>query len=126
MTRRRAGLVVAVVIALALIGVGVWRRQQLMDERDDARAARTETLARYSLAQIELANTIAQAGAIETSNVELRRQTDDLQKIADGVATEIAAVSKERMTPSSRPTPRTARSGRCAPASTASTARSTR
>jgi uncharacterized protein HemX len=96
MTRRGAGLILVVVLALALVGVGWWRRAQLMDERDAARTARTHALATFARTQIELETTIERAGALETESDALRRQADELQRTADGVATQVAAVSKER------------------------------
>jgi hypothetical protein len=96
MTRRRAGLIAAIVVTVALVGVGLWRRAQLMDERDAARVARTHALAEYARTQIALQQTIDRADAIETANVELRREADDLTKTADDVAAQVTAVGKQR------------------------------
>ena len=96
MTRRRAGLIVAVVLVLALVGLGVWRRQQLVDERADARAARTRALATLTHTQGELDRVVRRAGALELANVGVRKDAADLRAVADGVAVQIQGVQQER------------------------------
>lgn len=100
MTRRRAGLaivaLVVVVVVVALAGLGIWRRQQLMDDRDAARAARGRALATLATTGRELSRTIRRAGAIETANVGTRTAAAGLRKVADDVAGEVTAVTKER------------------------------
>ena len=96
MTRPRAGLVVAVVLVLALVGLGIWRRQQLMDERDAARTARRHALATLTRTQVELTRTSRQAGAIETSSVGVRAEAADLRRIANDVAAQVTVVTKQR------------------------------
>jgi hypothetical protein len=93
---RRAGLVVIVALVVTLVGLGVWRRQQLMDERDAARAARNRALAAIATTQVALERTAKRAGAIEAANVGVRAQADDLREVADGVATRIAGVEHQR------------------------------
>ena len=96
MTRRGAGLVVAVVLVVALLGLGIWRRQQLMDERDAARTARRHALATLARTQVELTRVSRQAGTIETASVGVRADAAGLRKIADDVAAQVTVVSKER------------------------------
>jgi hypothetical protein len=96
MTRRRAGLVVAVVLVLTLVGLGIWRRQQLVDERDAAQAARTRALATIARTQHVLDDTVRTAGTIEAGNVSIRKEAVDLRAVADGIAVEIRAVARER------------------------------
>jgi len=96
MTRYRAGLVIAVVVVVALVGLGVWRRQQLMDERDTARTARRHALATLARTQVELDRTSRRADAIETSSVGVRAEAADLRTLADDVAAQVTAVTKER------------------------------
>src|SRR4051812_8026033 len=96
MTRYRAGLVVAVVVVVALVGLGIWRRQQLMDERDAARTARRHALATLARTQIQLTHTSRRAGAIETASIGVRDQAAYLRKVADDVAAQVTAVTKER------------------------------
>jgi hypothetical protein len=96
MTRGRAGLIVVTVLVLALVGLGIWRRQQLVDERDAARAARTRALATLARTQRVLDATVRTAGALEIENIGTREQAASLRKIADGVATQIRAVEHER------------------------------
>jgi hypothetical protein len=96
MTRPRAGLVVAVVLVVALLGLGIWRRQQLTDERDTARTARRHALATLARTQVELSRTSRQAGAIETSSVGVRAEAAGLRKVADDVAAQVTVVTKQR------------------------------
>jgi hypothetical protein len=96
MTRRGAGPIAVAVVVVALLGLGVWRRQQLVDERDAARGARTRALALIASTQAELDRTVRRAGAIETANVGVRTQADELRRVADGVSAQIAAVGRER------------------------------
>src|SRR4051812_31043279 len=96
MTRRRAGLVVATVVVLTLLGLGVWRRQQLVDERDAARAARARALATLAETRLVLGTTVRTAGKLETANVATRHATTELRVIAEGVATRIRSVAHER------------------------------
>jgi hypothetical protein len=96
MTRRRAGLIVVAVLVLTLVGLGIWRRQQLMDERDAARAARTRALATLARTQRVLDATVRTAGALETANLGTRREAAELRRIADGIATEIRTVERQR------------------------------
>ena len=96
MTRGRAGLIVVTVLVLALVGLGFWRRQQLMDQRDAARDARTSALATLVRTQRVLDATVRTAGALETENIGTREQAAALRKIADGVATQTRAVEHER------------------------------
>jgi hypothetical protein len=96
MTRRRAGLAVVVVVVVALLGLGIWRRQQLVDERDAARVARRHALATLALTRVELARTSRRAGAIESASVTVRAEAADLRTVADDVAAQVTAVTKER------------------------------
>jgi len=96
MTRRRAGLIVATALVVALVGLGIWRRQQLVDERDAARTARTQALATLARTQRELGRVVRRAGAIELANVGTRKEAADLRTVADGVAAEISGVERER------------------------------
>jgi hypothetical protein len=96
MTRRRAGLIVVVVLVLALAGAGLWRRQQLVDERDVARAARARALTALALTRRRLELTVLHAGEIETTNLATRKEADDLRAAADGVAAEIRTVEQAR------------------------------
>jgi len=96
MTRRRAGLVVVTVLVLTLVGLGIWRRQQLVDERDAARVARTRARAALVVTRRELDRTVRRAGAIETANVTTRAQADQLRTVADGISAEIKAVERQR------------------------------
>lgn len=96
MTRRRAGLIVAAVLVLALVGLGIWRRQQLVDERVAARAARTRALATLVRTQRELDRVVRRAGTIELASAGTRKEAADLRSIADGVAVRIQAVERER------------------------------
>lgn len=96
MTRRGAGLVVVVVLVVALVGLGVWRRQQLMDERDAARTARRHALETLARTRVELARTSREAGTIETASVGVRAEAADLRRIADDVAGQVTVVTKER------------------------------
>ena len=58
---------------VALVGLGIWRRQQLVDERDAARAARAPARSpRSRRTQRELERTVRRAGELETANVGVR------------------------------------------------------
>jgi hypothetical protein len=96
MTRRRAGLVVAAILVLTLVGLGIWRRQQLVDERAAARTARTHALETLARTQRVLDETVRTAGTIEAGTVTIRKDASDLRAVADGVAAEIRAVERER------------------------------
>ena len=86
----------AAVLVLTLVGLGIWRRQQLVDERDAARTARTHALATLARTQRELGRVVRRAGAIELANVGTRKDAADLRAVADGVAAEISGVERER------------------------------
>lgn len=96
MTRRRAGLIAVAIIVLTLVGLGIWRRQQLVDERDAARAARTRALATLAETRRVLGTTVRAAGTLESANVTTHKEAADLRAIADGVATQIQSVAHER------------------------------
>jgi hypothetical protein len=96
MTRRRAGFIVAVVLVLTLVGLGIGRRQQLVDEGDAARVARARARAALVVTRRALDRTVRLAGAIETANVTTRTQADELRAVAEGVATQVAAVARQR------------------------------
>ena len=96
MTRRRAGLIVATILVLTLVGLGIWRRQQLMDERNAARAARSRALATTARTQRVLEATVRTAGALESANLGTREEAAGLRTIADGLANDIRSVERER------------------------------
>ena len=96
MTSRRAGLIVAAVVVVALVGLGIWRRQQLVDERAAARTARTHALATLARTRLDLERVVRRAGAIELTNVDTRAEAADLRAVADGVAHEITDVERQR------------------------------
>lgn len=96
MSRRGAGLVAVTLVVLVLVGLGVWRRQVLVDERADARADRVHALARLHATRLALQRTIVRAGAVEAGNLDTRQEAGELRTLADGVVTQLRAVEKER------------------------------
>jgi hypothetical protein len=78
------------------VGLGIWRRQQLADDRDAARAARTSALAKLADTRRVLGATVRAAGRLETANVATHQQAADLRALAERVAAEIQSVTRER------------------------------
>lgn len=96
MTRGRLWLLVAGVVVLTLVGLGLWRRSQLLDERDAARATRTQTLATLATTRRILQQTTVAAGSLEADTAETQRSARELVGIANSISGQIAAVQQER------------------------------
>ncbi len=96
MTRGRLWLLVAGVLVLTLVGLGLWRRSQLLDERDAARATRTQTLATLATTRRTLQQTTVAAGSLEADTAETQRSARELVGIANSISDQIVAVQHER------------------------------
>jgi len=84
------------VVVVALVGLGLWRRQQLVDDRAAARSARSRALATLVRTQRELHRVVRSAGAVEQVNTGTRKEAADLRAVADAVAAQITGVERER------------------------------
>ena len=96
MIRGRLWLVLVGVLVVALVGTGWWRRSQLLDEQDAARAARTRVVATLEHTRRVLTRTALAAGSLEADTVETQRSARELQGIGDDLAGQIVAVQNER------------------------------
>jgi hypothetical protein len=96
MTRRGAGLVAVAVVVLVLVGLGVWRRHVLVDERASAMADRERAHSLLRATRHALERTVAHAGAVEDTNLAARTEAGGLRTLADAVVTQILAVQQER------------------------------
>jgi len=96
MSRRGAGIVIVVIVVMALVGLGMWRRHALLDERDAARQARARSVTALVVARRALELSVRRAGEVETANLGVRREAEELTAIANGVALEVTAVARER------------------------------
>ncbi len=96
MTRGRLWLLLVGVLVLTLVGLGLWRRSQLLDERDAARATRTQTLATLATTRRALVRTIITAGSLEADTAATQRSAQELVGIANSISDQIVAVQHER------------------------------
>lgn len=96
MSRRRAGAVIVLTLVVALLGLGWWRRSQLIDERASARSTRHHELQLLAATRDHVRRTLIRAGAIESDNAALRAGATELTGVAQGLSTQIASVQRER------------------------------
>lgn len=96
MTRGRLWLLVAGALVLTLVGLGLWRRSQLIDERASAQTARTRATANLMATRHRLEQTSVDAGSLEADTAETQRSARELVGIANSIAGEIVAVQHER------------------------------
>ncbi len=83
-------------VTVALVGVGVWRRATLMNERADARAERRTALARLVQTRTSLVAATVRAGEIEHATATVRTTTTELVRIADDLTAQIRTLEKSR------------------------------
>ncbi|MGZ4797571.1 MAG: hypothetical protein ACXV8T_16900 [Acidimicrobiia bacterium] len=96
MDRRRAGIVVGLGLVAVLVGLGLWRRAGLIDERAAARAVRHRDLATLTRTRATLQQTVLRAGRIETTNATLRATAAELTTYANALADQIRGVERDR------------------------------
>ncbi|MEO6469103.1 MAG: hypothetical protein ABIP21_08385 [Acidimicrobiia bacterium] len=94
-TGRRLIIVIGLV-TIALVGLGVWRRTTLTNEREVARAERRIALARLAQTRKSLVGATLRAGAIEHATAEVRATTTELVRIADDLTVQIRTLEKSR------------------------------
>ena len=98
MTRGSKWLIVAGVMVVVLVGLGIWRRSQLIEERNAARADRAQTQHTLRSVRNRIIDVTITAGAIETESAATRDEARELVAIAESLAGEASAVQKERDT----------------------------
>ncbi len=96
MATGRRWIIVIGLVTVALVGVGVWRRATLMNERGDARAGRRTALARLAQTRRSLVAATVRAGAIEHTTATVRATTTELVRIADNLTVQIRTLEKSR------------------------------
>lgn len=96
MATGRRWIIVIGLVTVALVGVGVWRRATLMNERTDARAERRIALARLARTRTSLIAATVRAGKIEHATATVRATTTELVRIADDLTAQIRTLEKSR------------------------------
>ncbi len=81
---------------VALVGVGVWRRATLMNERTQARAERRTALARLAQTRRNLVAATERALGTEAATGAVRTTTTELVRIADDLTAQIRTLEKSR------------------------------
>src|SRR4051794_3101802 len=85
-----------VAVVLLLIGLGVWRHGQLVDERATARSRRIEALHELHGLRRDLIDASITAGSVERETVDTRHASEELVAVTEGVAGQIRTVERER------------------------------
>ena len=96
MATGRRWIIVIGLVTVALVGVGVWRRATLMNERTDARAERRTALARLARTRTSLIAATVRAGKFEQATATVRATTTELVRIADDLTAQIRTLEKSR------------------------------
>ena len=96
MARGRRWLIVIGVITIALVGLGLWRRSELLDEQAQARTARRHALDDLHSLRKRFVTTSLAAGAAETDNAATRNATTELVTFANSLADQIRVVEQAR------------------------------
>ena len=85
-----------VAVVLVLIGFGVWKHGQLVDERATARAHRIDAIHELRRLRNDFVAASIAAGTVERSTVDTRHDSEGLVTTTESVAGQILAVTKER------------------------------
>lgn len=96
MATGRRWLIVIGVIAAILVGSGLWRRAQLIDERAHARTERVRALHDLTALQRGLATAARAAGATKADTAVARGATVELVASAETLVAQIRVVERER------------------------------
>lgn len=96
MATGRRWLIVIGMITIALVGLGVWRRSELLDEQGQARTARRHALDDLHSLRRGLVTTSLAAGAAEADNLATRQATAELATAANALADQIRVVEQAR------------------------------
>lgn len=83
-------------VTVALVGVGMWRRATLMNERGVARAERRTALARLARTRTSLIAATVRAGELKHTTAGVRATTTELVRIADDLTVQIRTLEKSR------------------------------
>ena len=96
MATGRRWIIVIGLVTVALVGVGVWRRATLVNERSQARAERRTALARLARTSKSLVGATARALETETATGAVRTTTIELVRLADDLTVQIRTLEKSR------------------------------
>lgn len=96
MARGRRWLIVIAVVTVVLVGLGLWRRSTLIDERTRARAERGRALHQLHALRQGIVNASTAAGAVEVDNLALRDATQSLIATASALTDQIRGVEQAR------------------------------
>ena len=92
----RRGLTLITVLVVTLVGLGVWRRAQLVHERSMVREDRVEAIHSLHALRHRLVTASLAAGAVETDTLDTRHAAEELVTVAETVAGRIQSVEKAR------------------------------
>ena len=92
----RRWLIAMGIVVLVLVGLGVWRRAQLVQERTEARAHRVEALQTLHRLREGLVTASLAAGAVEADTLATRRAAEQIVSQAEGLAGQIHVVEQAR------------------------------
>ena len=96
MATGRRWLIVIGMITIALVGLGIWRRSELVDERAAARTGRSHALDDLHSLRKRLVATSLAAGAAESDNLATRQAATALSAVANSLADQIRVVEQAR------------------------------
>ena len=96
MATGRRWIIVIGLVTVALVGVGVWRRATLVNERSQARAQRRTALTRLAGTRRSLIIATARATGTEAATAAVRSTTTELVRIADDLTLQIRTLEKSR------------------------------
>lgn len=96
MAKGRRWLILIAVVTVTLVGLGLWRRSTLIDERTRARAERTRALHQLHALRQGIVNASRTAGAVEADNLALSDATQSLIATATALTEQIRAVEQAR------------------------------
>ena len=92
----RRWLTVMAILVLTLVGLGVWRRAELVHETAVARTNRIQAIHQLHRLRQGLATASLAAGAVETTTLATRRAAEEIVTDAEGVAGQIHTVEQAR------------------------------
>ena len=93
---RRIQVAVGLGLVVALVGLGLWRRNVLIVERAQARAATARARTHLESTRQKIASTIATARGIEADARRDHDEAESLTAVAEGLAGEIRGVEQQR------------------------------
>ena len=96
MATGRRWLIVIGLITAILVGSGLWRRAQLIDERAHARTERVRALRDLTALQRGLATATRAIGAVEANTAAARGTTVELVASAETLVAQIRVVERAR------------------------------